>query len=129
MVSAEVRSGLRKALAGRRHGLASAGSVLAYFMLPQVSANCHCAAAIERIDDSADASFPRACMPRYSLKAIASRTAMIASTTINSISVKPDRRGRDGRGFCGFCGFWVGFGIGAVRSYDASSKAVNPIHD
>jgi hypothetical protein len=70
-------------------GWASAGRLLAYFMFPHVRANCHCAAAIDRIDATAEASLPRACMPRYSLNAIASRTAMIARTTINSISVKP----------------------------------------
>ena len=79
-------------------GWPSAGNAVAYFMLPHVSANCHCAAAMERSDDSADASLPRACMWRYSVNEIASTMAMIARTIINSISVKPraDARRRTG---------------------------------
>ena len=58
-------------------------------MFPHVSANCHCAAAIDRIEESADASFPLACMPRYSVNATPIRMPIIAITTISSSSVNP----------------------------------------
>src|SRR3954469_11507265 len=105
-VSPSVRSGLRNGCPVAGTGCPRAGNVAAYFILPQVIANCHCAAAIDRTDDSAEASFPRACMLRYSANAIARTMAMMARTIINSIRVKPRSRSLGSDGFSGFYCFF-----------------------
>ena len=62
-------------------------------MFPHVMLNWACAATIERREASAEASLPRDFMFRYSANAIPMTTAMIASTIISSINVKPRSRG------------------------------------
>src|SRR5579872_2310105 len=132
------RSGLRNAWPVCGTGCASASSVAAYFVRPHVSANCHCATVIERIDASADASFPFASSPRYSLNARARRMPMIAITTISSISVKPSafrKRKRQSRQHCDYkTDFEVPRTVreldrmAAGRHRDRAVEAVGPRH-